>query len=268
MREPQSGGPEAGTGEKRRKRRWAAWLVVPVLLGGLAWACQLRLAAPRVYQAQAELEVLRAAPPAPADPLIGAAPQEDDAMETQVALMQNSEMAYLTLEELKNEAMAKTGQSNVPFNEPQIAQAVHVTNLPGTRLLAITAEAGTPEQARDLAEGTAKAFVRWKRDDAQAEQREAETSLTRRYMRARRAAERARQEPAFPTGAPANAPVTADPPVTADARRQTAQVTTDIARRLQVALDAARLQSDQVPSSVVIVQHAVVLREPESGRRF
>lgn len=257
--------PQPGAGEKTdRKRRGAAWLLLPVVLGGLVWAYAPRRAAPKVWRAEAELEFLRPAPTAPADPLIGAGWQEDDSMETQAALMQTSEMARLTLIEMKDEALAR-GRSvgDVPFTEAQVAQALHVTNPPGTRLLTITAEAGDPEQAQQLAEATARAVVRWKQDNAQIEQHNIEDTLRRRYARARKVADKAAgQEAAFSKAAPV------DPPGAADARRQNAQIATDLARRLQTALDFTRLQSDHVSGGVIIVEHGHVPEEPGAERRF
>ena len=190
MNELQPNNPEMGVKDFVAVLRRRAWLILPILLlcvGG-AYAITMGTAwtkgIPKTWRAEAQVEVLHRAPVASSNTLQGAQPQADESMETQMGLIQSGAMADKTLYELKNEALAKTHNSDVPFTKQQIEESVKVTNPTDSSLLNISADANDPEEAKQMAEAVVRAFASWKQEDAKLNIKHSLENLKARYKTA------------------------------------------------------------------------------------
>ena len=182
-------------------------------------------------------------------------------METQIALIQNREMARRTAAEMKNTLFHVHGGETADTESlmpDDIQKSVRVTNPPGTRLLTITAEANNPGQARGLANTTANAFITYKEYLAAEDMSCVRGNLEREAARAALAMDQAeRRERLSRQGA-------SPPPDSAARLRQNTEIATEVYRRLQTALSAARLQHYSASENVMITQSAETLTAPSS----
>lgn len=148
--------------------RRRVWLILPILLLCVGGAYEWTLHTPKTWRAQSQVEMVRNAAPATDSSLGGAQTQTDESVETQMGLIQSYAMAKRTQDWLKEQAAIKRMTANMSsFTLPDIEEAVKVTNPLDSTLLNITADANDPEQARQLADAVANAFVAWKLDLAQ-----------------------------------------------------------------------------------------------------
>ncbi len=195
MNELQPNNPEMGMKDFVAVLRRRLWLILPILLLCLGGAYEWTLHTPKTWRAQSQLELVHHTPSSSSGSLAGVSTQTDESPETQMGLIQSSEMARRTLNQLKNEALVK-GQSSesVPFTVDQIENGVKVTNPIDSALLDITADANDREQARLLANAVAHAFAIWKQDIAQAEIRQSEKNLNEKVAKARQAMIQAEQK--------------------------------------------------------------------------
>ena len=223
-----------------------AWLLLPVLLC-LSGACA---PVPKTWRAEAQIMVLSPAPAAPGDLLGVTPPQADESMETQIALLQNHEMAQRTIAQLKNAALIEHRQNDVTFpTQDDVQRAVKTTNLPGTRILVVTAEATDPERAKDLANAATRAFVDYKRSLAMRDMMGNERNLERQVAQAGLAMDQAeRRERESRQASPQ--------PDSASRLKENMEIATELYRRLKTALDATHLQRDLVSGDVTIIQYA------------
>ena len=223
-----------------------AWLLLPVLLC-LSGACA---PVPKTWRAEAQIMVLSPAPAAPGDLLGVTPPQADESIETQIALLQNHEMAQRTIAQLKNAALIEHRQNDVTFpTQDDVQKAVKTTNLPGTRILVVTAEATDPERAKDLANAATRAFVDYKRSLAMRDMMGNERNLERQVAQAGLAMDQAeRRERESRQASPQ--------PDSASRLKENMEIATELYRRLKTALDATHLQRDLVSGDVTIIQYA------------
>ena len=223
-----------------------AWLLLPVLLC-LSGACA---PVPKTWRAEAQIMVLSPAPAAPGDLLGVTPPQADESIETQIALLQNHEMAQRTIAQLKNAALIEHRQNDVTFpTQDDVQRAVKTTNLPGTRILVVTAEATDPERAKDLANAATRAFVDYKRSLAMRDMMGNERNLERQVAQAGLAMDQAeRRERESRQASPQ--------PDSASRLKENMEIATELYRRLKTALDATHLQRDLVSGDVTIIQYA------------
>ena len=223
-----------------------AWLLLPVLLC-LSGACA---PVPKTWRAEAQIMVLSPAPAAPGDLLGVTPPQADESIETQIALLQNHEMAQRTIAQLKNAALIEHRQNDVTFpTQDDVQKAVKATNLPGTRILVVTAEATDPERAKDLANAATRAFVDYKRSLAMRDMMGNERNLERQVAQAGLAMDQAeRRERESRQASPQ--------PDSASRLKENMEIATELYRRLKTALDATHLQRDLVSGDVTIIQYA------------
>ncbi len=223
-----------------------AWLLLLVLLC-LSGACA---PVPKTWRAEAQIMVLSPAPAAPGDLLGVTPPQADESMETQIALIQNREMARRTIAQLKNAALIEHRQNDVTFpTQDDVQKAVKTTNLPGTRILVVTAEATDPERAKDLANAATRAFVDYKRSLAMRDMMGNEGNLERQVAHAGLAMDQAeRRERESRQASPQSD--------SASRLKENMEIATELYRRLKTALDATHLQRDLVSGDVTIIQYA------------
>ena len=235
-----------------------ARLLLPALLC-LSGACAPGSQTPKTWRAEAQLMVISPPPSAPGDPLRVVPAGADDPVTTQIALLQNREMARRVAAELKNEAMtAGTTASTASLTADDIQKSIRVTNPPGTRLLVVTAEAADPKQAQDLANATAHAFVEYKRFLATLDMTSVQSSLEHQAARAALALDAAERQERLSKQAAALSP-------DGSARlHENTEIAREIYRRLQTSLAAARLQRDLVSGDVTITQYAEMPKTPSS----
>ena len=240
MSKPQSTRPDAGPPSGKARR--AAWLVVPVVAAGLAGVFLWPHAPTPLGRAEVRLEL---PPPAPADPRGGTAPPEDLSPDAQVALIQSDVMARRTVDELRRDA-GRGSLRTFPLTETQVVDALSAAHPPGTRAVVITAVADTPALASRLADAAARAFVRWKQENAQGSAYYRVSQLRSDVGHARH---RAQRLAALASAAPSAHGTDA---AGADLRQSAQQAAAEY-QRLQAVLVAAQRQSDHVSSGVVIV---------------
>ncbi len=259
-----------------------ARLLLPVLLC-LSGACAQT---PKRWQAHSQLLVRAPTSPVSGSP-VGSVPSwADDSMETQIVLLQNTEMAQRTIAVIKNESLiafnatptAPTENENVilSLTPGDVQKAVRATNLPGTRILVITAEDNNPERARVLANAAARAFVEYKRDLATRDMMGNQRNLELQVARAGRAMDRAeRQERAFRQASPrqdeaaqkkavTGQATNASHPDSASRLKENTEIATELYRQLETALEATRLRSGLVSGDVVIAKYADLPTVPSS----
>ena len=249
MNKPQTGNPTPDNPVSVAKKPvWQrrAWLLLPVLLC-LSGACA---PVPKTWRAEAQMIVLSPSPPAPGDPLGVIPSRADESIETQIALLQNHEMARRTIAQLKNAALIEHRQNDLTSpTQDDVQKAVKTTNLPGTRILVVTAEATDPERAKDLANAATRAFVDYKRSLAMQDMMGNEWNLERQVARAGLAMDQAeRRERESRQASPQ--------PDSASRLKENMEIATELYRRLKTALDATHLQRDLVSGDVTIIQYA------------
>ena len=204
MNELQTNNPEMGMKDFMVVLRRRIWVILPLLLlcVGAAYAVTVgtpwNRGIPKTYRAESEMEVIQRTPTSSNDPMAGAGGQITEPIETEMALIQSREMARLTLAKLKNDALnarATDDTSSIASSTADdIQEAIKVTNPTDSNILVITAEAGTPIQARDLANAVASTFVAYKKGLATKDMLSNEVSLDRRVKRAMEAMNTAQQK--------------------------------------------------------------------------
>ena len=179
--------------------RRRAWLILPILLLCLAGAYEWTLHTPKTYRAESEMMVVQPPPSSGSDSANNPLPQSGQSMETQVALIQSAEMARRTGDELKNGGIYSHQLSDTAsLSAENIQDSLKVTNPMDSNLLVVTADADGPEQAKNLANAVARAFVVYKRYLATQDVTAAEAGLQHKVKLARRSMLSAeRQETAF-----------------------------------------------------------------------
>lgn len=263
MNETQPDHSESGT-EKWASGRRRVWLLLPILLCLAGAAYYMQATAPKTWRAEAQIEIL---PPmlSALSSLPGAIqPPPLESMEAYVSLIQSNEMARRTLNEMKNEAVMRGRPSDsVPFTIDQIQKAVRVTSPTGTHLLVITADAGDREQAKQVAEATARGVVSWRQDVARMTVIAATRNLRRESAQASQMAVLAgRQEIQYKSKSRTKG---ASDDFQGTLLRQNTEIATKLYQQLQTALDMALLQQNSVSGDVLIVQHGIVPLEPQQN---
>lgn len=238
----QSSPPESSLPPRKVGR--GVWLLLPVVVAGLAGLFLGPHRASRAARAEARLEMLPLAPSL-AGPGDGPMPPLDISPEAQVGRLQSDDMARRTVDELRREA-GRGSPLAVPLTETEVHDAVSAAHPPGTRLLVITAAAGTPAQASRLADAAARAFVRWQQENAQASAYYVVSQLRSDVGHARHRAQRLAAQASAASSGPGTEAAGTD-------LRQSAQQAAAEYQRLQATLDAARRRIDHVSSGVRIV---------------
>lgn len=108
-----------------------------------------------------------------------------DTTDTQVAMLQSQAMSRRTIDWLKNEALSK-GKSpdSIGIRAEDLQKSLTATSPKETNLIDITVEASARQQGIHLADAVSKAFVQWKKEVAQQNFEETQTSLEDRLKRA------------------------------------------------------------------------------------
>ncbi len=203
MNELQPNNPEMGIKEFVAVLRRRFWVILPILLLCVAGAYAVTMGTPwtkgipKSYRAESELQLIQRASTASNDSVDGMNTQTVDPIETELALIQNREMARRTAAELKNKAIGAgltTDTSSLSSLADAIQRAVKVTNPTDSNLLIVTADANEPGQASDLANAVANAFVEYKRTLATRDMTLAQANLERRAARAHTAMLAAQQK--------------------------------------------------------------------------
>lgn len=192
MNELQPNNPEMGIKEFVSVLRRRFWVILPILLLCAAGAYAVTVGTPwtkgipKSYRAESELQLIQRAQTAGNESVDGMNTQTVDPIETEVALIQNREMARRTAAELKNTAL-KAGQTTDTSSllADDIQAAIKVTNPTDSNLLVVTADANDPMQAQNLANAVANAFVEYKRFLATRDMTGAQGNLERRAARAK-----------------------------------------------------------------------------------
>lgn len=186
MNELQPNNPEMGVKDFVTVLRRRSWVILPILLLCLAGAYEWTRHTPKTWRAETTLKLVPHAFPN-GNSVGGLQSQADESVETQMGLIQSSEMARRTLDKLKNDATVKgLSSESVPFTTTQIENAVKVINPTDSALLYVTADANSREQAAQLADAVANAFYEWKQDDAQKAIRQSEKNLNEKVVRAQK----------------------------------------------------------------------------------
>ena len=202
MNELQPNNPEMGIKEFVAVLRRRFWVILPILLLCVAGAYAVTMGTPwtkgipKSYRAESELQLIQRAPTASNDSVDGMNTQTVDPIETEVALIQNREMARRTVAELKNEALEKKKNNTATETDlailaadpiilaNNIQGAVKVTNPTDSNLLVVLADANDPAGASGLANAVARAYVAYKKDLATRNMKSGESNLNRKASRA------------------------------------------------------------------------------------
>ena len=203
MNELQPNNPEMGMKDFVAVLRRRFWVILPLLLLCVVGAYAMTMGVPgtsykgipKAYRAESELQIIQRAPSSGNNLMDGAAPQAASPIETEVALIQNREMARLTSAKMKNAALiAHETTDTASLTQDEIQGAVKVTNPTDSNLLVVTADAADPVQAKNLANAVARAFVEYKRFLATQDLNGTQSNLERRVSRARLAMNTAQQK--------------------------------------------------------------------------
>jgi len=194
MNEMQPNNPEMGMRDFVTVLRRRFWVILPLLLLSVAGAYALTMGTPwtagipKAYRAESQLMLIQRAPSSSGDPADAASAQAASPIETEVALIQNREMARRTAASMKNNALiAGQVQDTAMLTQDEVQGAVKVTNPTDSNLLVVTADASTPTQAMNLAEAVARSFVQYKKDLATRDVTLAQEDLAKKVLRAQRA---------------------------------------------------------------------------------
>lgn len=182
----QSGGnPEVDIKDFSAMLRRRNWVILPILLLCLLGAYVWTINTAKTWRAEAQLQLVPQQIFSSTTPTNNnSVPETPESMETQVAMIQSSEMMERTLDQLKNDSLVHGGSSDTGYTMDSVQDAVKVTNPLDTTILDITADGSNRTQAQTLANAVAHAFVLWKKDNAQKNIRSAEESLRFRAAKA------------------------------------------------------------------------------------
>ena len=191
MNEMQPNNPEMGMKDFVAVLRRRFWVILPLLLLSVAGAYAVTMGTPwtagipKAYRAESQLMLVQRAPSSSGDPADAASAQVASPIETEVALIQNREMARRSAAYMKNAAYI-TGQvqDTAALTQDQVQGAIKVTNPTDSNLLVVTADASTPTQARDLANAVAYSFVDYKKFLAARDVTLAQEDLAKKVLRA------------------------------------------------------------------------------------
>jgi len=165
---------------RRRK-----WVVLPILLLCLAGAYLWTLNTPKIWRAEAQLQLVpQAIFSNTAQSNSNSSAPSTETMETQVAMIQSPGMVERTLSQLKNDSLVHNGTTDTNYTLDDIQDAIKVTNPLDSTLLVVMADGTDRGQAQTLANAVAHAFVAWKKDNAQKDIRTAEEGLRYRAAKA------------------------------------------------------------------------------------
>ena len=203
MNELQPNNPEMGMKDFVAVLRRRFWVILPLLLLCVVGAYAMTMGVPgtsykgipKAYRAESELQIIQRAPSSGNNLMDGAAPQAASPIETEVALIQNRDVAERTRAAMKNAALAAhetTDTASLTLDE--IQGAMKVTNPTDSNLLVVTADANDPVQAINLANAVAKAFFDYKRDLAKRDLIGTQHNLERRVIGAKYAMNTAQQK--------------------------------------------------------------------------
>jgi len=201
MNELQPNNPEMGMKDFVAVLRRRFWVILPLLLLCVGGAYAVTMGTPwtagipKAYRAESQLMLIQRPPSAGNNPADGGVTQAASPVETEVALIQNREMARRTAAEMKNAALLSRETSDTAsLTQDDIQGAVKVTNPTDSNLLIVAADAGEPVRAKNLANAVARAFVDYKRFLATQDMIGTQSNLERRVARAKLAMNLAQQK--------------------------------------------------------------------------
>lgn len=170
--------------------RRRAWIVVLLIAVSFGVAHYVSRQTPREWRAQAQMILVKRSAPVVTVNQSGGGGSNTvlENVDTQVALIKTTGMAWRTINYLKNEAVAKrVPQSAVPQVPPQeLQKQIDADPITDTDLFQVSVEAGSREEARRLADAVCRAFIEWKKELATKSARETLTALEARAETARK----------------------------------------------------------------------------------
>lgn len=162
------------------------WIVAALMAIGLAAGIIKTVITKPLYESTSQVVLLQRDPRlAPSSQTAYALPQVES-VETQLSLIQSDAMAQRVSDWLKQDAASKGRSSDTAgISAPDFKRFVFVANQKDSNVLVIAARGRTPEQAMELANAVAQAFVQWKDELSRRDAGSAESSLQIRAQRAR-----------------------------------------------------------------------------------